>query len=409
MKTVYKTSKSSRETIQNPPGEEITSPSIDEREHQSNGRSPDNDNSTKANTNGILTAVPFQPTPSDAFPRGEIVNEVLDLTDRDTSVALFGPIGVGKSFVARAVLDHDRTRTKFGEDRYFMYCGLTRSLKDFLARLSDTIHTDVTQLRFRLQSSRPLLLLLDGMDLILDPLTPESQEICAVIEEFSGYEHVCLVITGRTNPDIRGFHRVEVPTLTESGAQDIFYATCKLGRSPAVDTFVRGLDPDPLSIGLLANCVLKKNWDESTLLEAWDSDQVDVVRESYHRGLRDIVEPALRSPTVERLGATARDMLEVIATSPSGVEESELEKEFTGIEEVVDTLCNFSLVYRQDGVVNMPLPVRCYILEFAFIPAQTEEVIHWDDDCMASRVCMSFPFYLLSACFDTFQRSPHLH
>ena len=44
------------------------------------------------------------------FPREEIVTEILYLTDQLASVALFGPIGVGKSFVAHAVLDRSEER-----------------------------------------------------------------------------------------------------------------------------------------------------------------------------------------------------------------------------------------------------------------------------------------------------------
>ena len=37
--------------------------------------------------------------PTNCFSREEVVNEILDLTDQVASTGLYGPIGVGKSFV----------------------------------------------------------------------------------------------------------------------------------------------------------------------------------------------------------------------------------------------------------------------------------------------------------------------
>jgi hypothetical protein len=338
------------------------------------------------------------------------VNEILELTDQDSSIALFGSIGVGKSVVARAVLDHDRTKTKFGEHRYVMRCNLINSLESFLARLSDAIHTDVEQLRSRLQSPPTLILLLDDLDSILDPLNPGSQKISETIEEFGSYEHVCIVTTSRVYPDIRGFHRFEVPTISEDGARDMFYGLCDLERSAALDHFITSLDRHPLSIDLLAGCVRKNHLDEQTLLMAWENDQTGVVRASYHRKLRAVIEPTLSTPTIKGLVAITRDVLGAIAAPPHGFEESELEKLVPGIGQgLLDALCKFSLVYREDGVVKMLLPARSYFLEFSFVPAGTKEAIRPDGDCMPAKFCMSFSFPPRYARRDAFKRPPHTH
>lgn len=347
--------------------------------------------------------------PANRPSREETLSEILDLTDHVTSVALFGSIGVGKSFVARVVLDNDRTKARFGENRYPIRCHLITSLGDFLTRLSDAIKTDVELLQSRLLSTSPLILVLDDVGLMLDPLNPGSQEISSTIEQFGGYENVCLVTTSRAPPDIRGFHKIEVPTLSEEAARDIFYRQCGLGRSSAVDYLITTLGSHPLSVELLANCVRENHWDESKLLKEWEDDQTGLVRASYNRRLRDIVEPALCSPTIQRLGNAARDVLEEIAASPRGIEERELEKELDGIGQVIDALCKSSLTYRRDGVVDILFPVRSYLLEFAFIPAQTEEVIPWGDDCMPSRACKQFSYRKIYIWCNTSRSSPHIH
>ena len=347
------------------------------------------------NYNRIL--VPdLPPAPNDWF--SQITNEILDLTDQVASVALFGSIGVGKSFLARSVLNDDRTKVKFGKNRHFLSCdGPVNSLDGFIKGLSDTIHTDIEQLQSRLQSSPPLIFLLDSVDSALDPLTPEAEEIYARIEEFGGYEHVCLVTTSRMYPSIHGFHRVEVPTPTADGARDIFYSLCDLDRSPAVDALVMSLGSHPFSIELLARSTRENNWDEQMLLKAW-GDQKGVLRTSYYQGLKDMIEPVFLSPRIRELGTMARDVLEAVASFQSGIREHQLEGIFHrigGVRDVVDVLCRFSLVCRRDGVLRMLSPLQFYFLKSMLVYAETEEVIGWGPECMPAKACTSWldPFH----------------
>ena len=377
--------------------------SSDKQKGQLGGRSTDKNNTSTEDADSddsVRLSVDPQ-TPIAISPREDVVNEILDLTDQAASVALFGSIGIGKSFVARTVLDHSQTKAKFGENRYFMRCDdLTNSLEGFLERLSDAIRTgratNEARLRSHLESSPPLMLLLDGVDFILDQLTPESEDISAMIEEFGSYEHLCFITTSRMNPEIRGFHRVEVQTPSEGDARDIFYNFCNLGRSPAVDSLIARLDSHPLSIEHLASYVREKNWDEPVLLKTWNDGEMGALKTNYYERLKDTIEPMLHAPTIERLGTTARDVLEVIATFPSGLGEHNLERilnEAGGIGEVVETLCKFSFIYRQHGVLKMLSPFQLYFLESMMTLAQTEEVINvrWGPNCMPAPACISFP------------------
>ena len=350
-----------------------------------------------------ILALPGPPT--NCFPREEIVNEILYLTDQVASAALFGSIGVGKSSVALTLLHHDRTKAKFGRNRHFMRCDdLTNSLEGFLERLSDilgvTRSTDIAQLRSYLESSPPLILLLDGVDAILDPLASEAEEVFATIEEFGCYQHVCLLTTSRMYPEISGFHRIEVPTLSGTDGLDAFYGLCHLGRSSAVDNLIAGLDFHPLPIDLLATAVRDNGWDESALLKAWDDDQTDMFKTRYQQSLKDAVERSFLSPTIQTLGITALEALVAIAAFPSGVEECRLKGIFPGIAGVgvaVDVLCKFSLLYRQDGFVKMLSPFRFYFLDSTLEPTQRAELIRWDAaNCNAANGRTSFSPYLFS-------------
>jgi len=347
-----------------------------------------------------LSPLPTLPqSHANLFPR-EVLDEVLDLTDQVASIALFGPIGVGKSSVALTLLHHNRTKAKYGEHRYLMHCdNVMNSLEGFLKGLCDAIHVDhttgMTQIRSQLESSSPCVVLLDGVDFILDPLAPESEDISAMIEEFGSNDRICLLTTSRMDPHIHGFHRVEVPTLSEDDARNAFYSLCSMDRSPAVDDLIATLDFHPLSIAFLASSVRENDWDEPMLLKAWDDNQADALRKKYHQRLGDAVEPLLRSPTIQDLGTTALDVLGSIAAFPRGIEERRLQSTFAdtaGVEVALDVLCRFSLIYHQDGLVKMLSPFQFYFLESMLEPAQHAEVIHCNaDNCHAAKACMSLP------------------
>ena len=332
------------------------------------------------------------------------MTEVLDLTGQVASTALFGSIGVGKSVVGLTLLHHNQTKIKFGRNRHFMRCDdLQNSLEAFLQRVSDAFGIsrtmDIGQLRAHLESSPPLILLLDGVDSILDPLAPEAEDIFATIEEFGCYQHVCLLTTSRMYPEISGFHRIEIPTLSGGDARDAFYGLCHLGRSLMVDNLIARLDSHALSIDLLATAVCDNGWDESTLLRVWDDDQNSALRTLYQQSLKDAVGPSFCSATIQNLGTTAREVLEAMAAFPCGVEECRLENVFPGITGVVvtvDVLCKFSLLYRQDGFVKMLSPFRFYFLDAMLEPSQHVEIIRWDPaNCNAAKACMSPPSHHL--------------
>ena len=319
--------------------------------------------------------------PTDRLEREEIVKEIVDLAGQVVSIALFASVDTEMSSLALSLLHHDRTQAKFGQNRYSMRCDdLEGSLETFLLRISDTIQIGVPQLRSHLRSSPPLMLLLEGVDSILNPLNPQYQEISATIEEFGNYENVCLVTTSRMRPEVRGFHRVDVTTISEDDARETFYILCNLPKSSAVDSLIARLDFHPLTIELLACCVRENDWDELTLLQVLGDDQTGALKTSDYQRLMDAMDPVLRPLTVNELGTSVLDMLEAIAASPCGVEERELEKETAGIGELVDALCKFSLVYRQDGAVKIFAPARSYFQKPASEPAQREEVVGWDVD-----------------------------
>ena len=122
---------------------------------------------------------------------------------------------------------------------------LTNSQEGFLEHQFDAIGTgrptDIEQLRSHLESSPPLILLLDGVDYILDLLTPGAEDIFTTIVEFGCYQNVCLLTTSRMHPEIPGFRRLEVLTLSVHDAQEAIYGICHITRSPVIDNLIARL------------------------------------------------------------------------------------------------------------------------------------------------------------------------
>ena len=320
----------------------------------------------------LLSQPPHLPqAPTNFFGCDMIIGGLLSLVERSASIILLGAGGIRKTAIVLALLHHAQITARFGNHRYFVRCdNLTNSLDDFIGRLSEAIGarrlTDMGQLQSHLSHFSPCILVLDGVESILDPLVPETAKIATAIEELGRCQNIRLLTTSRMDPKIPGFHRMEVQTISEDGAQDMFYSCCRLGRSLAINKLLAELDFHPLSINLLASAVCENAWDESTLLEVWGNGRMNILKATNQQSLGDIINSTLGTPTIQALGTTALETLEAIAKFLGGVKESKLEGMFAGIAKVgeaTNELCKFSLVYCQDGFVKMFSPFRFYLLE----------------------------------------------
>lgn len=314
------------------------------------------------------------PAPTNFLARDEIVTRSLDHFDRSVSLVLSGAVGIGKTAIALSLLHHDRVKANFGGSRHFMRCdGLANRLKSFLEHLSGAIGLPpigtMELLRPHLLARlSPLILVLDGVECILDPLAVDSEEIATAIEEISRYQKVCLLVTSRMAIDIPGFQTIEVPTLSADGAQDLLFSLCPLDRSPAISGLIERLGFHPLSIILLAGVTRENSWDEPRLLREWNDIRTDALKLADNRSLATAIGSTLTAPTIQRLGPIAQQTLEAIAAFPDGVSRTRVERIFptiSGVGEVVDVLCKFYLVERRDGFVRVLLPFRSHFLQQA--------------------------------------------
>jgi len=222
---------------------------------------------------------------------------------------------------------------------------------------------DLTPLRPFL-SSRKMILILDNAESVLDPQGTNAREIYAVVEELSRFETVCLCITSRISTVPRHSKRPVIATLSMEAACDIFYGIYNNGgRSDIIGDLLERLDFHALSITLLATTASHNMWDYDRLAREWDARRMQVLRTDYNESMAATIELSLASPTFQKLGPVARDLLGVIAFFPQGIDEKNLLWLFPTISNrriTFDKFCVLSLTYRRDGYVTMLAPLRNY-------------------------------------------------
>ena len=344
------------------------------------------------------------PPPTACFGRDELVQEVVGFAENLEPVALVGAGGIGKTSIALDVLHHDRIKDRFGDNRRFIRCDqFPASRAHLLNRLSKVIGAgieypeDLTSLRSFLSSSE-MILFLDNAESILDPAGPDAQEIYAVVEELTRFKNICLGITSRISTVPPRCKRPIIPTLSIESACDMFYGICNNGeRSDIISDLVKQLDCHALSITLLATVASHKMWDYDRLTLEWETQRAQILRTGHNKSLAATIELSLSSQTFRQLTPSpspspskpphkragssifrklipssrphkptpsARELLEVAAFFPQGVDENNIDWLFPTISDgknIFDTFCILSLTYRSNGFITMLAPVREYL------------------------------------------------
>ena len=313
------------------------------------------------------------PAPRLFLGRDKLVDEILGFVRSNTPATLIGTGGIGKTSITLTVLHHELVKQKFGDNRRFIRCDeFPTSLIHFLNRLSTVIGAGITNpsslaLLRPFLSSKPIFLIIDNAERILDPGANDAKSLYVLVDELTQFENIYL-LTSRISAIPPHCRRITIPTLSQNNARSIFDSIYRDGGqadSDIIDNLLKRLDCHTLSVTLLAMIAAQNQWNDSRLAREWYERRTGVLQTGHNESFATTVELSLVSPTFVNLGPDARCVLEVIAFFPLGVDERKLEWVFPTVsdrQKIIDGLCVLSLTYRASGFITMLAPLRDYLL-----------------------------------------------
>ncbi|KAG0694298.1 hypothetical protein DFH29DRAFT_1083874 [Suillus ampliporus] len=313
----------------------------------------------------------------------ELVAVLTDLVVNDEHIALIGPGGMGKSSLAKAILNEPHVTKKFGDRRFFVtYDGLDPSIitfETFMTRFAAALGIKLagadpkSQISSFLQSASALVVLDNAETFEEADASSALSEIPPAIADIADIPGVILILTSRSRrnaPNVPWITK-DIPPLDLSSAREAFFRIYRPGSRSNVEeeeitNLLKELEFHPLSINLLANTAQQNSWSPAILLEKWEDRHSAVLNHGKGKlqSLSFTMQLSLNSPTVQKLGEDVHQTLAVIAFLPQGLNSklaSQLLPSLLQVGDICDVLCMQSLVYRQDNFIKMLSPVRHFV------------------------------------------------
>ncbi|KAG1745212.1 P-loop containing nucleoside triphosphate hydrolase protein [Suillus lakei] len=335
-----------------------------------------------------IHAPKYRPTkppsrPAMLYGRDDLVAELTNLiVVSDEHIALIGPGGMGKSSLAKAILNEPLVTKKFTDRRFFVtYDGLdpsTITFDTFMTRFAGALGIEIAgadpvrQISTFLCSASALVVLDNAETFEEASASSALGDIPPAIADIANIPGVVLILTSRSRrnaPNVRWITK-DIPPLDLSSAQVVFFQIYQHISHSEAEEDIRGLlkelDFHPLSINILANAAQQNGWSPATLLKRWNDRHSKVLDAGKGRlqSLSDTMQLSLSSPSVHNLGEDGHRALAIIAFLPQGLNEdlaSDLLPSLPQVDAICDVLCTQSLVYRQDNFLKVLAPIRHYV------------------------------------------------
>jgi tetratricopeptide (TPR) repeat protein len=323
------------------------------------------------------------------YGRDDLVAELTNLVVNDEHIALIGPGGMGKSSLAKAILNEALVIDKFAERRFFVtYDGMDPSaitFETFMTHLAralgiELVGADPMRQIFTFLRSTSALIVLDNAETFEEARGQSAlQEIPPAIADIADIPDIILILTSRSRrnaPNVPWITK-DIPPLDVDSAREAFFRTyCQDSRSNAeeqITHLLTELEFHPLSINIIANAAQQNGWSPHMLLTRWKHQPSAVLDhgEGKQQSLSATMQLSLSSPSIQDFGEDGGRTLAIIAFLPQGLNgylATQLLPSLPRINIICDILCRQSLVYRQDAFIKMLAPIRYYVQNSSLVP-----------------------------------------
>ncbi|KAJ7759823.1 P-loop containing nucleoside triphosphate hydrolase protein [Mycena olivaceomarginata] len=296
------------------------------------------------------------------------------LARQPARIAILGGGGMGKTSLARAVLHHPETSTKF-ESRFFVSAESVTTSIELAALIGLHIGLDpgkdLTKAVVQYFSRAPsLLLILDNLETVWDPIQSRGG-----IEEFlsllTDVEHLTLIITmrGAERPaKVHWTHPFLLPLepLSDEAAQQTFMdITDNVYAAEDVNQILGFTDNMPLAVDLIAH--LSDYEGLSNVLIQWKTEKTALLSVGYDRksNLDSSITLSLSSP---RITLNSKELLSLLSILPDGLSAAQLAHGNLPISNILSckaALLATSLAYQDSNKqLRSLVPIREHIQQF---------------------------------------------
>ena len=316
------------------------------------------------------------------YGRDHLVAELTNLVVNNQHIALIGMGGMGKSSLAKAILNEPLVTEKFAERRFFVtYDGLdpsTITFETFVTRLAGDLGLELVgadpmrQICTFLRSASALIVLDNAETFEEASWSSTLNKIPPAIAGIADIPGVVLILTSRSRrnaPNVRWITKDIPPLDIDSALETFFRIYSQASRSiceQEITGLLMGLEFHPLSINLLATAAQQNSWSPPILLKRWKDQPSSVLDQGEGKltSLSVTMQLSLTSPSIRKLGEDGCRALSVIASLPQGLNDDlakDLLPSLHDITTICDVLCRQSLVYRQGTFIKMLAPIRHYV------------------------------------------------